>query len=139
MPHDPPRSLTQRLLAAAQRPSHQFAGLDPSGPPPRAESHEAQQHSKRPASMSGKGGARALRIKIFRNGDAYFSGRTIVVKHPHKVNWDVFLDAVTEGIQPKFGVVRRMWEAKSGVQIKDMKELKDGQSYVASGRGKGAG
>jgi len=51
------------------------------------------------------------------------------------VNWDVFLDAVTEGIRPKFGVVRLMYDAATGSPVTGMAELRDGRAYVASGKG----
>ena len=79
---------------------------------------------------------RGLRVKLYRNGDSFFSGRNIVVRNPKRLHWEQFLDAVTSGLQPKFGVVYKLYDAVSGAPVTATSQLEDGGQYVAAGRGR---
>ncbi|XP_063356287.1 doublecortin domain-containing protein 2 [Pelmatolapia mariae] len=72
-------------------------------------------------------------IVVYRNGDAYFPGRKVVVNPRHVPYFDNFLTSLTKGIEAPFGAVRRIYTATQGHQVHHLDDLQHGSVYVAAG------
>eukprot|EP00041_Stephanoeca_diplocostata_P031126 m.963106 g.963106 ORF g.963106 m.963106 type:complete len:779 (+) comp23893_c0_seq16:237-2573(+) len=70
-------------------------------------------------------------ITVYRNGDAHFPGRTVIVG-PTFRSFDYLLDWITTRIRSPFGAVRRLFELPSGTPVTSLEALEDGRSYVAA-------
>ncbi|XP_062379177.1 doublecortin domain-containing protein 2 isoform X2 [Sardina pilchardus] len=73
-------------------------------------------------------------VVMYRNGDAFFTGRKIVINHRQMSTFDSFLSSVTLGIEAPFGAVRNIYTPREGHRIFDMDHLQHGEKYVAAGR-----
>ncbi|XP_048084677.1 doublecortin domain-containing protein 2 isoform X2 [Alosa alosa] len=73
-------------------------------------------------------------VVMYRNGDAFFTGRKIVINHRQMSTFDSFLSSVTLGIEAPFGAVRNIYTPREGHRILDMEHLQHGEKYVAAGR-----
>lgn len=72
-------------------------------------------------------------IVVYRNGDAYFPGRKVVVNPRYVPYFDNFLTSLTKGIETPFGAVRRLYTATQGHQVHHLDDLQHGSEYVAAG------
>uniref|UniRef100_A0A3Q2W429 Doublecortin domain-containing protein 2-like n=1 Tax=Haplochromis burtoni TaxID=8153 RepID=A0A3Q2W429_HAPBU len=72
-------------------------------------------------------------IVVYRNGDAYFPGRKVVVNPRYVPYFDNFLTSLTKGIEAPFGAVRRLYTATQGHQVHHLDDLQHGSEYVAAG------
>lgn len=72
-------------------------------------------------------------IVVYRNGDAYFPGRKVVVNPRYVPYFDNFLTSLTKGIEAPFGAVRRLYTATQGHQVHYLDDLQHGSEYVAAG------
>uniref|UniRef100_A0A8C6LNR7 Si:dkey-25g12.4 n=1 Tax=Nothobranchius furzeri TaxID=105023 RepID=A0A8C6LNR7_NOTFU len=72
-------------------------------------------------------------VTVYRNGDAFYPGRKVVV-NPHQVTtFDNFLTNLTKKIEAPFGAVRRLYTPTQGHKVQHLEELKHGHAYVAAG------
>ncbi|XP_051801549.1 doublecortin domain-containing protein 2C [Acanthochromis polyacanthus] len=72
-------------------------------------------------------------IIVYRNGDAFFPGRKIVVNPRQMSTFDSFLTFLTRAIEAPFGAVRRLYTPRQGHRVQHMDDLKHGSVYVAAG------
>lgn len=72
-------------------------------------------------------------VIVYRNGDAFFPGRKIVVNPRHVTTFDIFLASLTRGIEASFGAVRKLYTAIEGHKVQCLDDLKHGSVYVAAG------
>merc|ERR1712166_822183 len=72
----------------------------------------------------------ARKVRIYRNGDGFFNGRQMAINPRGTANLDVFFDQITNSMQN--GPVHRLYTPQNGTRIKDLSELENGKSYVAS-------
>uniref|UniRef100_A0A3Q1EYL4 Si:dkey-25g12.4 n=1 Tax=Acanthochromis polyacanthus TaxID=80966 RepID=A0A3Q1EYL4_9TELE len=72
-------------------------------------------------------------IIVYRNGDAFFPGRKIVVNPRQMSTFDSFLTFLTRVIEAPFGAVRRLYTPRQGHRVQHMDDLKHGSVYVAAG------
>ncbi|XP_062253255.1 doublecortin domain-containing protein 2 isoform X1 [Platichthys flesus] len=72
-------------------------------------------------------------VRVYRNGDAFFPGRTIAVNPRQVSTFDGFLTSVTRGVEAPFGAVRRLYTPVLGHTVRRLDELKHGSLYVAAG------
>lgn len=72
-------------------------------------------------------------IKIYLNGDEYFPGIKCVINNKHHRNFDVFLNYITQRLQPSFGAVRNIYSPVSGHRITNLEDLQPNHGYVAAG------
>ncbi|XP_039641199.1 doublecortin domain-containing protein 2 isoform X3 [Perca fluviatilis] len=75
-------------------------------------------------------------IIVYKNGDAFFSGRKIVVNPRYLSTFDSFLTFLTRGIEAPFGAVRRLYTPREGHKVQHLDDLKHGSVYVAAGNEK---
>ncbi|XP_063040187.1 doublecortin domain-containing protein 2 isoform X2 [Engraulis encrasicolus] len=73
-------------------------------------------------------------IMIYRNGDAFYPGRKMVINQRQISTFDTFLSTVTLGIQAPFGAVRNIYTPREGHRISEMDHLQHGDKYVAAGK-----
>ncbi|XP_035810615.2 doublecortin domain-containing protein 2 [Amphiprion ocellaris] len=72
-------------------------------------------------------------IIVYRNGDAFFPGRKLVVNPRQLSTFDSFLTFLTRAIEAPFGAVRRLYTPRQGHRVQHMDDLKHGSVYVAAG------
>ncbi|XP_040917231.1 doublecortin domain-containing protein 2 [Toxotes jaculatrix] len=75
-------------------------------------------------------------IIVYRNGDAFFPGRKIVVNPRQVLTFDSFLTSLTTGVEAPFGAVRKLYTPVEGHKIQHLEDLKHGSVYVAGGNEK---
>ncbi|NXJ91518.1 DCDC2 protein, partial [Corythaixoides concolor] len=73
-------------------------------------------------------------VVVYRNGDAFFPGRRIVIHEKKVSNFEVFLKEVTGGVKAPFGAVRNIYTPRGGHRVRQLEELQSGEQYVAGGR-----
>uniref|UniRef100_A0A3B4WX49 Si:dkey-25g12.4 n=1 Tax=Seriola lalandi dorsalis TaxID=1841481 RepID=A0A3B4WX49_SERLL len=84
--------------------------------------------------MSGRSDLPATKtITVYRNGDAFFPGRKIVVNPRQVSTFESFLTSLTRGIEAPFGAVRRLYTPAQGHKVKRLDDLNHGSVYVAAG------
>ena len=76
---------------------------------------------------------RGRAIKLMRNGDLHFPGRSFVINQRKYPMLDVLLDDASQVLRANFGAVRCIYTPKTGTRLHDIAELEDHQTYVASG------
>jgi len=75
------------------------------------------------------------KIRLFRNGDENFFGKTLVLNPRHIRSYDRFLETVTS--QLGFGqAVRSIRTPRHGTAVQSLDELEDQRDYVAVGIGR---
>lgn len=74
-------------------------------------------------------------VTVFKNGDAHFPGKKIVVSRKDVRNFDSFLDRVTRDIKAKVAV-RAIRTPNHGTRILNLETLENGGLYVATGQEK---
>ncbi|XP_037833553.1 doublecortin domain-containing protein 2 isoform X2 [Kryptolebias marmoratus] len=72
-------------------------------------------------------------VTIYRNGDAFWPGRKVVVNPRQVSTFDTFLATLTKRIEAPFGAVRRLYTPTQGRRVRHLDELKHGSAYVAAG------
>ncbi|KAM8736131.1 doublecortin domain-containing protein 2 [Acanthopagrus schlegelii] len=72
-------------------------------------------------------------IIVYRNGDAFFAGKKIVVNPRQVTTFDHFLASLTKGIEAPFGAVRKLYTHREGHRVQRLDDLKHGGVYVAAG------
>ncbi|XP_047467385.1 doublecortin domain-containing protein 2 isoform X2 [Mugil cephalus] len=85
-------------------------------------------------STSGRGDLPQTKtIIVYRNGDAFFPGRKVVVNPRQVPTFDNFLTSLTKGIEAPFGAVRKLYTPRKGNKVQHLDDLKHGSVYVAAG------
>lgn len=77
---------------------------------------------------------RALRIKVYRNGDKGYMGKCFVLNRRRIRTWDSFLQAVTLDVKST-EAVRSIRTPNNGSRIKSLDDLAQDEKYVAVGNG----
>lgn len=72
-------------------------------------------------------------VTIYKNGDAFFQGRKVVVNVRQVSTFDHFLTTLTKTVEAPFGAVRRLYTPTEGHKVLHLDELKHGSAYVAAG------
>ncbi|KAM3594743.1 uncharacterized protein V6R79_013465 [Siganus canaliculatus] len=72
-------------------------------------------------------------IIVYRNGDAFFPGKRVVVNPRQVTTFENFLATLTSGIEAPFGAVRRLYTATEGYRVQRLDSLNHGSVYVAAG------
>lgn len=72
-------------------------------------------------------------VTVYRNGDAFFAGKKIVVNPRQVTTFDHFLASLTKGIEAPFGAVRKLYTHREGHRVQQLDDLKHGDVYVAAG------
>ncbi|MBN3281129.1 DCDC2 protein, partial [Polyodon spathula] len=75
----------------------------------------------------------AKTIIMYRNGDAFFTGRKFVINERHISNFENVLSLVTKGIEAPYGAVRNVYTPLDGHRVLDLEHLQNGGRYVAAG------
>ncbi|CAF0931047.1 unnamed protein product [Rotaria sordida] len=91
--------------------------------------NDHQQHQQQRSTILERGRA----IKLMRNGDSYFPGRSFVINQRKYPMLDVLLDDASQALRANFGAVRCIYTPKNGTRLHDIADLQDHQTYVASG------
>lgn len=78
---------------------------------------------------------RALRIKVFRNGDDRYTGKYFVLNRRRIRTWDSFLQAVTLDVKSN-EAVRSIRTPEHGSKIESLDQLAQNKKYVAVGNGR---
>ncbi|CAN0274640.1 unnamed protein product [Lampetra planeri] len=72
-------------------------------------------------------------ITVYKNGDAYFSGRRFVVNAKQVGSYENLLGVLTRGLGANFGAVRSVFTPRGGHRLSALGELSSGGEYVATG------
>ncbi|XP_030626687.1 doublecortin domain-containing protein 2C-like [Chanos chanos] len=72
-------------------------------------------------------------VVIFRNGDAFFPGRRLVVNPRQLSTFDSFLNTVTFLVEAPFGAVRNVYTPREGHRVLSLESLQHGEKYVVAG------
>ncbi|KAM6916848.1 doublecortin domain-containing protein 2C [Lycodopsis pacificus] len=72
-------------------------------------------------------------IIVYKNGDAFFPGRKVVVNPRHLSTFDNLLTSLTRGLEAPFGAVRRLYTPTEGHKVQTLDDLEQGSVYVAAG------
>jgi len=76
---------------------------------------------------------RGRAVRLMRNGDPYFPGRTFVINQRKYPMLEVFLDDASQLLRANFGAVRRIYTPKHGTRLQDISDFEDHRTYVAAG------
>ena len=76
---------------------------------------------------------RGRAIRLMRNGDPFFTGRTFVINQKKYPMLDVFLDDASKALSANFGAVRCIYTPKNGRRVQDISDFEDHHTYVAAG------
>ncbi|KAM7403147.1 hypothetical protein PAMA_003866 [Pampus argenteus] len=72
-------------------------------------------------------------IIVYRNGDAFFPGRKIVVNPRQVANFDNFMTSLTGCVEAPSGAVRKLFTPRQGHKVRRLDDLTHGGVYVAAG------
>jgi hypothetical protein len=90
---------------------------------------QAQQQQQQRSTVLERGRA----VRLMRNGDPYFPGRTFVINQKKYPMLDVFLDDASLSLRANFGAVRYIYTPQHGTRLKDISDFEDHRTYVAGG------
>jgi len=90
---------------------------------------QQQQQVQQRATILERGRA----VRLMRNGDPYFPGRTFVINQKRYPILEVFLDDASQLLRANFGAVRCIYTPKHGTRLNDISDFEDHRTYVASG------
>lgn len=76
---------------------------------------------------------RGRAVRLMRNGDPFFTGRTFVINQKKYPMLDVFLDDASKALAANFGAVRCIYTPKHGRRLQDISDFEDHHTYVAAG------
>jgi hypothetical protein len=76
---------------------------------------------------------RGRAVRLMRNGDQFFAGRTFVINQKKYPMLEVFLDDASQSLRANFGAVRCIYTPKHGSRLKDISDFEDHRTYVAAG------
>ncbi|CAF1318998.1 unnamed protein product [Adineta steineri] len=96
----------------------------------QSDPREQQQQQQQPRLT---GLERGRSIKLMRNGDSFFSGRSFVINQRKYPMLEVFLDDASQALKANFGAVRCIYTPRNGTRLHDISELEDHRTYVAGG------
>jgi hypothetical protein len=74
---------------------------------------------------------RAKRITFFKNGDQYFTGKTVNIIPNRYVTFTDLMNDLNRTVDLPYGV-RRIYTPNGGSEVKRIGDLNDGQSYVCA-------
>ncbi|ESO90754.1 hypothetical protein LOTGIDRAFT_145734 [Lottia gigantea] len=80
-----------------------------------------------------RGSVQAVPSTYYINGNAYFSGKTVLYNSKRNPNFQSYLDHLTESIQPSFGAVRNIYTPDSGHRVARFQDLQPNAKYVVGG------
>ena len=92
--------------------------------------YEPQQQRDQRSTILERGRA----VRLMRNGDPFFTGRTFVINQKKYPMLDVFLDDASKALSANFGAVRCIYTPKHGRRLQDISDFQDHHTYVAAGR-----
>lgn len=72
-------------------------------------------------------------IIVYKNGDAFFPGRKLVVNPRQLSTFDSFLTFLTRGLETSFAV-RNLYTLREGHKVQHLDNLMHGSVYVAAGQ-----
>ncbi|GLD67745.1 doublecortin domain-containing protein 2C isoform X1, partial [Lates japonicus] len=72
-------------------------------------------------------------ITVYRNGDAFYPGRKIVVNPRQVSTLDSFLTTLTRAVEAPFGAVRRLYTPVRGHKVQHLDDLKHGSVVFTNG------
>lgn len=72
-------------------------------------------------------------IMVYRNGDAFFSGKKVVVNPRQVTTFDNFLSSLTRWIEAPFGAVRKLYTPRGVHKVQHLDDVNHGSVYVAAG------
>ncbi|XP_071956763.1 doublecortin domain-containing protein 2-like isoform X1 [Antedon mediterranea] len=75
----------------------------------------------------------AINIRVFKNGDDFYTGKRFVINTRTTKDFDSFLNEVTSGLRASFGAVRKLHTPVNGHKIQDLSSLENNNIYVAAG------
>ncbi|XP_032402263.1 doublecortin domain-containing protein 2 [Xiphophorus hellerii] len=73
-------------------------------------------------------------VTVYRNGDAFYPGKKVVMNPRHLSTFDNFMNTLTRHMEAPFGAVRRLYTPTKGHSVQELDQLKHGGSYVAAGK-----
>ena len=106
----------------------EYQGYEPRG----YQGYEPQQ-TRDPREPRGTILERGRAIRLMRNGDPFFTGRTFVINQKKYPMLDVFLDDASKALAANFGAVRCIYTPKHGRRLQDISDFEDHHTYVAAG------
>ena len=89
---------------------------------------QQQQAQQRPTVIE-----RGRAVRLMRNGDPFFTGRTFVINQRKYPMLGVFLDDASQALHANFGAVRCIYTPKHGTRLRDIQDFEDHCTYVAAG------
>ncbi len=95
--------------------------------------HGYQQYDQQPQQQRPTILERGRAVRLMRNGDPFFTGRGFVINQKKYPILEVFLDDASQALRANFGAVRCIYTPKHGTRLKDISDLEDHRTYVASG------
>jgi hypothetical protein len=66
---------------------------------------------------------RSKTIRVYRNGDTNFPGRSVCVNLHQTRNWETFLDKITVAVRPQFGTVFKLYDPSTAHVVRYAKPL----------------
>ncbi|XP_062617450.1 protein rpi-1-like [Saccostrea cucullata] len=70
-------------------------------------------------------------IKMYKNGDKFFTPKGILLNENHVKTWEIFLDTVQNKL--KFDrPVRCIYTPEGGTEVYDFEQIQDDHAYVAA-------
>ena len=95
---------------------------------PRGYQNYDADQSNRPTMLE-----RGRAIRLMRNGDPFFLGRSFVISQKKYPVFDGLLDDASRALNANFGAVRCIYTPRNGTRLRDLAELQDHCTYVAAG------